>query len=224
MKMCAMNRTRSLAERLLGCLAVTLAALLSTTVTADYEDEYYDPGTRDWSFLLGAQLTFGGDTLAVIDVENIFGDDDSSKIKAGEQFAFFLGGAYRIPDSIFQLQATIGYHVDGVFARNGDADFERFPAELLGMLNFGQHRIGAGITYHINPEFESDFFFVADENIEFKNASGLVVQYDYTVRGGAAIGIRFVDIEYDLDVNLGPGFNVEETDGSHVGLVFTYIW
>lgn len=176
----------------------------------------------EWSGIFGTQLTFGGDTLVALDVEDIFGDVEESKVKAGEIFGVFVGGAYRFASAPIQLQATAGLHYAGVFAENGDASFRRLPVELILFANAGAHRIGAGVTHHINPEFETDLDFGADIETDFDDSSGFVLQYDYVINNRYGIGIRYVNIEYEPKV---PAFfRPIKVDGSHGGIIFTYMW
>jgi len=176
----------------------------------------------DWSGVAGAQLTLGGDTLITLDVEDIFGDVEQSKIKAGEVFGAFVGAAYRFASSPIQLQATAGLHYAGIFAENGDASFRRLPVELILFANAGAHRIGAGVTHHISPEFKTDLDFGADLKTDFNDATGLVLQYDYVINTRYGIGIRYVNIEYEPKV---PAFFTPiDVDGSHGGIIFTYMW
>lgn len=185
----------------------------------------------NWSALVGTQITFGGDTLITLDVEDIFGDVDETKVKAGELFGFFVGGAYRFADSPFQIQATVGWHAAGIFAENGDASFNRFPVELLGFMNFGPHRVGAGVTHHLSPSFEydSDFSgfnsnadFRRDFDTNFEDATGFVVQYDYQFGNHYNLGVRYVDIEYTPEVP--EFFRPIDVDGRHGGIIFSFIW
>jgi hypothetical protein len=89
------------------------------------------------------------------------------------------------------------------------------PLDLLGFYRTGNHRFGGGVTYHLNPEFEIDTDF-ADGDIEFDNALGLVIEYDYFFSEGLSAGLRYTSIEYEAS-----DFD-EEIDGSYFGLIISF--
>ncbi len=173
-----------------------------------------------WNFVGSMSITFGGDELIEVEVENDFFGDENEDIKAGESAAFALGGAYQFYDVPLQLQATIGYHTDGIFADNGDVDFSRKPLELLAFYSVNKHRFGAGITHHFDPEFEVDFDFQRPYGVDFKDATGFVLQYDYRVASFLALGARLVNIDYEPENR----FRGPDVEGDHVGLLITFLF
>lgn len=173
-----------------------------------------------WNGVASLGVTFGGDKLIEVEVEDDFFGDEDEDIRAGELVAFALGAAYQFPDSPLQLQATVGYHSDGIIADNGDTDFSRVPVELLAFLSLGRQRIGGGITHHINPEFDVDIDFLPRDRVEFDNATGFVLQYDFRVTPFLAIGARLVNIEYEPEnIFRGP-----DVDGDHFGITLTFLF
>lgn len=161
-------------------------------------------------FMLTGGLTTGGDKIATIEYE----DGDDADIRAGGEFLLGLGVDYRFTPN-WEFQLTLNYQVERENADNGDASFHRTPVELLGFYSQGPHRFGGGLTYHMNPEFETDFDdFDENVSIDFDDALGWVLEYDYFFSESASLGVRYTDIEYTA-----PSFS-EKIDGSYVGLMF----
>ncbi|NNL56832.1 MAG: hypothetical protein HKO71_03705 [Pseudomonadales bacterium] len=227
------------AATLQACRAVALAALAGT-LGAGYVQAHephshpeHAPHHRDypqhrqpannspyppagyWSAVVSTGLTFGGEKLAEVEFENYDHDIEREDIRAGELF-MFSGGAVYTQDTL-QLQGTIGYHVDGIFGHNGDAGFTRWPLELLAFLNTPQWRLGGGITHHLNPKLDIDIDNSTDVRVNFKNATGVVLQADYRLSEQFNIGLRHTAIEYETD-----DANNVEIEGDHTGLILTF--
>lgn len=187
---------------------LTAVSLLAIALSASA-----DPTATDANlgahFVLTGGLTYGGDKIATIDYE----DGDDANIRAGSLFLLGLGGDYRFSPN-WELQLTVNYQFDQANAENGDASFHRLPVDLLGFYRQGSHRFGGGVTYHINPEFEADFDDIdGDFDVDFDNALGLVVEYDYFFTDSVSLGVRYTSIEYEAS-----DFNAE-VDGSYFGLL-----
>lgn len=157
--------------------------------------------------LLAGGFTLGGDNL----VEVEYDDGSSEELNAGDLLDLKAGFLIDLPNYPVTIQTTIGYHFDSITATNGDASFSRLPLDLLAFYNVNKHRIGAGLSYHLNPELEFEFDNV-DVNIDADNAIGLVVEYGYQVADRVILGLRYVDIDYEFESAS------EEFDGSHVGI------
>src|SRR5687767_12881436 len=100
--------------------------------------------------LLGAGITFGGDTLATV----VYTDGSSEDIKGGG-LVHLYGGAEIPLGSAVALQATIGYHVDNSSGRDGSVRFSRMPIDLVALYRLNdQFRIGAGAQIINNPELK----------------------------------------------------------------------
>lgn len=173
-----------------------------------------------WNFVGSLGITFGGDELIEVEVENDYFGDEDEDVRAGESAAIALGAAYQFYNSPLQLQATIGYHNDSILADNGDTDFTRKPLELLAFYAVDRHRIGVGVTHHLDPEFDVDIDFLARDRVNFDDATGFVLQYDFRVASFLALGARLVSIEYQPENRFrGPA-----VDGDHFGLMMTFLF
>ncbi|MFT3929493.1 MAG: outer membrane beta-barrel protein [Spongiibacteraceae bacterium] len=160
-------------------------------------------------FMLTGGFTAGGDKVATIEFE----DGDTADVRAGGEFLLGAGVDYRFSPN-WELQLTLNYQVDREKADNGDASFHRMPIDLLGFYSQGPHRFGGGLTYHMNSEFETDFDdFDENSSVDFDDALGLVLEYDYFVSEALSLGVRYTDIEYKVTGSS------QKIDGSYVGLM-----
>lgn len=160
-------------------------------------------------FIVNGAITEGGDDLVKVKFKNA----ESEKIKAGG-LLMLGGGVLLTPGSgAVSLQLTLNYHFDSITAKNGDASFDRFPLEAIVFVNNGRHRFGAGVSHHLSPEADFDFDNQPKDSAEFDDATGLVVEYDYSITSAVRIGLRYTAIEYEASDFVG-----EKVDGDHVGL------
>lgn len=157
--------------------------------------------------LLAGGFTIGGDNLVEVEYE----DGSSDELDAGDLLDLKAGFLIDLHNYPITIQTTIGYHFDSVDAENGDASFNRLPLDLLAFYNIDKHRIGAGLSYHLNPELELEFGGV-NIDIDADNAMGLVLEYGNEVADNIIVGLRYVDIEYEFEGSS------EKFDGSHVGI------
>ena len=203
---------------------VTAAAVfmlgMATFAAAAKEPEN---GTRmDW--FVGFGLTHGGDELAEVEV---YYDDDShdEDLRAGELITIAAGIVVYFPMPSWSLQTSIGYHTDDVGDYNDDIKFDRYPLELIPFYNFRNHRLGAGLSYHLSPEL--DLKEIGGPKVEFDDALGWLVEYDYSFsgweNGGFALGVRYLWIDYEAEKTSnirGPS----SVDGNHIGIHVDYMF
>jgi hypothetical protein len=173
-----------------------------------YAQEAATPAATKFLVTLG--ITNGGDTLATVEYD----DGDDIDMKAGGLLLLGAGIDHQFGNG-WEIQSTLNYHFNRTDADNGDAEFTRMPIDVLGFYRAGNHRFGGGVTYHLNPEFEIDTDF-ADGDIEFDNALGWVIEYDYFFSEGISAGLRYTMIDYEAS-----DFDVE-LDGNHLGLIINF--
>lgn len=199
----------------LGYAALLWCGLAGTALADDFV-----PGTRT-SVVLGGAWTFGGDKLAEYEVEYSDGDSSREKIKAGENLHFFVGAYMENRESearAYGAQLTLGWFFDSISGKNGEVTLDRFPIEVIPYVKLNKFRLGMGLTYHTNITLEDNA--VLNDSVDFDNAAGLVVIAEYMVAQQVGIGLRYVNIDYDLDV---PGVS-RSFDASHVGLGATVLF
>ena len=212
-------------------LATLLIVATPNIALADLPIEV--PASQEFDFLVGTGITFGGDELADVIVEDYDGDYSSQEVTAGGLIHIYTGINAYIPDSDFSIQTTIGYHVDGIFASNCSVAFTRYPLEIIPYYNFSRIRIGLGLSYHINPEFSGDSDVGLGDR-EYDNALGLVASVEVKLGSHFALGLHYTDIEYDLSkvepVYYGYGYSYsgddidKKVDGSNVGIYGTFLF
>ena len=177
---------------------------------------------NQFELLLGLGLSYGGDDLLKAYYE---GAEGSESLKAGNFFDIKAGAVFNISQRC-AIQSSIGYHIDRIEATNGKATFSRYPLDVLGLYKYGKHRVGAGISYHLNAKYDEDFErFGLDDTVKMKNALGMVFEYGYRILEPITLAVRYMDIGYEADTLNGMTLSdASEIDGSHFGiyLYFSY--
>ena len=162
-------------------------------------------------FLLGAGLTFGGETLATM----TYADGRTDSLTAGGLVMIYGGLDYRLDDAI-SLQGTIGYHVDSVTAANGDASFSRIPLELLAYYHSSDTiRFGGGVRFVNSPKIEGTGI-AANVNGSFDNTVGMIIEGEYLLDPTIGIKVRYVSETYH------PTGIPVSVDGSHIGVLANF--
>lgn len=157
-----------------------------------------------------AGLDFGGDTL----VTAVFTNGDTDTIKANE--GVILGGGIAIfnDTKTVSSEITLNWKYTSISADNGDIEFTRFPVDALLFYNSPKARLGAGVTYHMNPSLEGSGV-VGGLNVDFDNALGFIAQAEYRASEKVAFGIRYTKLSYDVTGATGS------VDANGVGATFT---
>lgn len=174
----------------------------------------------------GFGLTHGGDELAEVE---LYYDDDShhdEDLRGGELITVAAGIVIYMPQPSWSLQTSIGYHTDSVGSYDDDITFDRYPLELIPFYNFGNHRIGAGLSYHLSPEL--DLKEIGGPKVEFDDALGWLAEYDYSFsgweNGGVVLGVRYLWIDYEVDKINNVRTSGIDVDGNHVGIHVNYMF
>jgi len=192
---------------------IITSLLLAATMSSQAQDSPSQDSHDNVDLLLTAGFAMGGDDLA--DIEYDYGSDD--KIEAGSGVILGIGAIFAIPDTMLDAQFSVNYHGDNANADNGDVSMERTAIDALLFYHVGPHRIGAGITRHSNIKYEQDIDYVADVNVDFDDATGFVIEYNYIFNNFFALGVRRTEIEYDA-----KGFD-NTVDASHFALLIDFM-
>jgi opacity protein-like surface antigen len=165
-----------------------------------------------FKFVLGAGLTFGGDTLANV----TYTDGTTDSIKAGGLFALYGGGEFRVGDAV-SLQATIGYHVDDTkAASNGSVKFSRYPVDLLAYYHLNdKFRLGAGAQFVNSPKLDGSGV-ASNINMSFESTTGVVLEGEYLFNPKMGLKVRAVTEKFK------PTGSSVSTNGNHVGVMFNF--
>src|SRR5258706_7773589 len=128
-----------------------------------------------FKFILGAGLTFGGDTLITVP----FTDGSRDDIKAGGLVQLYGGGEFRLGDQV-ALQATLGYHVnDTRAASNGSVRFTRVPVDIVALYSVNDKvRLGGGVQFVSGPELKGSGV-ASNINQKFDSTTGGIVEGEY---------------------------------------------
>lgn len=129
-------------------------------------------------------VAFGGERLVTVEFE----DGSDEDLRAGSGFALNLGLVHHIEDSPFSLQTGIGYFTHTTSAANSNARFSRYPLEVLGFWNNGDHRFGGGLVHHMSPTLNLDNL---GGKVSFDAASGFALEYGYRF-----FSVRYTTIDY----------------------------
>lgn len=169
-------------------------------------------GDAPFRFLVGAGLTFGGDTLATV----TFSNGGTEDIKGGGFVQLYAGGEYRLGDLV-SLQGTIGYHVDDTSAAsNGSVRFTRVPVDLLALYRLNDKvRLGAGVQFVNGPELKGSGV-ASNINLKFKNTTGAILEGEYLFAPKISGKLRYVAEKFE------PEAGGAKSSGNHLGLMFNY--
>ncbi|WP_161974569.1 outer membrane beta-barrel protein [Piscinibacter terrae] len=189
-------------KKLLAAAALTLGAAMSA----------HAADANGFRFLVGAGLTFGGDTLITVP----FTDGSHEDIKAGGLVHLYGGGEFRLGDQV-ALQATIGYHVnDTSAASNGSVRFTRIPVDLLAMYQLNDTvRLGVGAQFVSGAELKGSGV-ASNINAKFDSTTGVILEGEYLFSPKAGVKLRYVAEKFK------PQNSSTKIDGSQLGLMASY--
>jgi hypothetical protein len=166
--------------------------------------------------VLTGEVAFGGDDLTVVS-----GGED---LQAGQLLNLGIGYDFDLnPAKTLLLRAGINYKFDSVDASNGEADFDRWPLDLILVSRQGNFSLGAGITYHLSPSYEATINGFSTE-VDFDDALGFLLQAGVMVTPTMELGARVTMIEYEpaqptvMFPSLTP---IDKVDGDSFGIYVT---
>ena len=195
------------------CKKIIAIICLSLTALSAQAAQEYKTHTAKFAAQIG--LTFGGDELAEAEVDG-WGADYDDSVDAGGGALMTIGALFELRRKPIDIQMNVGLHFDQLYGSddNDEIVFSRGVFEVLSYYRKGKHRIGGGLTYHANPEFEFDVdgvFYL----VEFENQLAPVFEYRYMFNEMFALGGRYVVIDYQ-DKNSSA-----EVDGNYLGIMFS---
>jgi hypothetical protein len=137
-------------------------------------------------------VDWGGNTIVVAE----FSDGSTETIGAHE--GFYLGGGVAVfPEATnLEVDLSAAFKFATIEARNGDIEWTRWPLEALVFYRWPRWRLGAGPVYHLAPTLDGDGV-AGDLKVRFKNALGAVLQADWRITEGMALGARYTFLRYD---------------------------
>lgn len=172
-------------------------------------------GSQAAGLVLTGEIAFGGDTLASVN-----GDYDQD-LRAGQLLNLGIGFDFDLnPAKTLLLRAGINYKFDAIDADNGEADFDRWPLDLILVSRQGNLSLGAGLTYHLSPTYDDTINGISTR-IDFDDALGFLLQAGFMVTPTMELGGRVTLIEYEPSqptVMLPSLTPVDKIDGDSIGI------
>ncbi|WP_444994171.1 hypothetical protein [Aliikangiella sp. IMCC44359] len=222
-------------------LGIVLLTILSTANSAEYKKQYQFEESFKWLIQVGGSK--GGDgteplplfnrgdgqyytgiPLTVVgpwqgvsaDLPQAWEDD----IEAGGLFSASLGAEIPLFSRIV-LMTTLGYQYDSIngdltdgSGGKGSMKIARNTLDLIPFYNLGRHRVGLGLSYHINPKAihkEYGSSFDLKTTYHFDNGIGATLQYDYLINKNISLGVKLTKMSYDFD-KLSTRYTIGATD------------
>lgn len=165
---------------------------------------------------LSIGITSGGDRIATYDVSGGFGGFDRRSIRGGGIVDLRVGADWALGGP-WGLLTSIGWHSDSVDASNGDAEFRRFPLEVLGTyrLPATNARVLAGLRFPLSSKF-TESGAAGNTRLNLDSSAGLVMGAEWLwnqvgLRVSASVGERY-----------RPSGGGSSVSGDHVGVWGTY--
>ena len=168
-----------------GILAASLGALSLIALTpayADWSDYGWEPGTTRAA--VDAGVGAGGDKLVTV----VYSNGDTKTIYAGDGVYADFGVQHNFEGSNWSLKASAGFDYAAASGSNATVSFNRYPLDLLAIYTIGRNHIGFGLTEHTSPRLDLDGL---GPNVDFANATGVVLQYQYWLFGARYTGINY---------------------------------
>lgn len=160
-------------------------------------------------FVIGG-LAFGGETLV-----STTGPD----VDAGG-FLYFGGGVLIDPrSSPLMYQFSVGYKVDSVEfltdTGSGESSMSVLPLDAMVFLKVDSLRLGVGLTYYLDPEWEfcDDFDCFT---VNFDDALGLALEFRHQWTDILFWGARYTSVDYEIGSISADANNLR----IHMGMVF----
>ena len=132
---------------------------------------------------------FGGETL----LEGYYTDGTTDEIKSHSGLNLAVGASAPI-SKVMLLSASIGYKYDSMNASNGSISLNRIPINLMAHTRSGNHFLGAGITHQKNVGLECEIDSMCDATLDFDDATGFIVEYNYNALGEMRLGLRYTKL------------------------------
>lgn len=168
-------------------------------------------GDRPFKFVAGVGVTGGGDKVASV----TYTDGTTQTIKGGGLVMFFAGGEFRL-GTLVTLQTTIGYHVDGSYASNGDLEFTRTPIDVIAYVPVNDNlRFGLG-AHFVNSASLKGTGPAGYIDQKFDASVGLVAEGEYRFTSWFGLKLRGVSQKYTETVTR------TRFSGNHVGLLGSF--
>ena len=111
---------------------------------------------------------------------------------------------------------SVGYIWDDQDGANGKAEFDVKTLEAVYSRRFDRHRLGIGISHHVDPVYADSLEGAPPNRFDFDDATGLVLEYTFEVISGVPFhfGLRFTEMDYEV--------GSERLDASGLGIFLAF--
>lgn len=116
--------------------------------------------------------------------------------RAGGGAHLAVGYRYFVGDNKSEsLSLALGYLWDGRFDEKASA----MTLETIYTQHYGLHRVGIGLSCHLDPRYEDEISDSKKIQLDFDDALGIVIKYGYLVRQPDwHIGVRYTIMDYKI--------------------------
>ena len=182
---------------------ILLLLLLSNISFADSLDSSNFKGVSTFG------LAFGGEDLLIR-------TDGQELTTAG--LIYLAGGTnYSIPETDFQVQASLGYNFDSLESSSGTHRFNELSAELITYYNITEKmKIGLGLFHVLSAKLSGSVF-----PSEFGDSTGTIIEVIWKIGHRSGWGLRHINVDLSFDTVNGidvSSSNVD-IDGSYTAIV-----
>lgn len=174
-----------------GASGVKPAAPAKVKQTSSSESRKHQ--TFQW--MIGLGFDMGGEELGTV----TYADGSTASVKANNGVVINAGTLISNGrDSAFSTQLSVGYKSGGPRLWNGDVNWSAIPIEIVEQYNINNWRIGAGISYQLNPQLKVNVpasSFIT----KYDNALGFIVQIGWMpTNDHYSIDFRYTSIKFQV--------------------------
>jgi len=185
---------------------ILLLLLLTTTSFADALEPSNFSGVSRFG------LAFGGEELLI--------RTDGQELTTAGLIYLSGGTRYRIPETNFQVEASLGYNFDSLQSSSGTHRFNELSTELIAFYKLNDKtKIGLGIFQALSAKLSGSTL-----PSTFGSSTGTVIEINWRIGNRSAWGLRHVKL--DLPFETVNGFDVSASnvviDGSYTAIVSSH--
>jgi hypothetical protein len=190
----------------LGLTFTLLMTSLNTLAEEFWQQEKYNNQDK---VIIRAGLQSGGDQIGTVyeDTNNTY----QEKIRAGGYYQFAVGYDVAFNNSPLSVQFSYGLVRDS--GRGQDLSMIAIHSkviELIPFYHYKQHRIGLGVSHHLDPVMYNKQRSGTDFEFHFEDEPTWILQYDFKYSRNVMFGMRYSQVEYTVEAAKVDGvFNSE---------------
>lgn len=182
--------------------------------------------------LLGIGYTWGGDTIAQVELKPVSGNSASQyeDLSGGAGLDLRTGASWHFSDKA-RLQAMVAFHNDSANGLSGQMSFRRVPIELLIHWQASDNWwVGGGLRRAFSGKYDRQAGFTRDIEVNGEIQTVTLGAYKESAKFSTAL---VVEAEYMLSKNWGAKFravkesakfelDTEKFNADHIGAIVTY--